>query len=237
MLHPEPIPGPDDAGSDAGPDARHRSTPERIFDAAIAEFARHGYQGATVRAICRRAGANTAAVNYHFGGKEQLYARVLEHIFRAPRQARAALRPDLEAAPAAERLHEFILNFFHEVYGCADAPQRRGELASIFIMEMAHPTPALEHIIDTYIQPDSRRLKDIVAGLLGPGASPELVRYGAGAVVAQVLHYCHIGPIIARLDPGAPPVAERVEALAALALQFSLGGLEALTCQNPNPNA
>jgi AcrR family transcriptional regulator len=229
MPHPAPRPAPG-----AGPAARRRSTAARLFDAAITEFARHGYQGATVRAICQRAGANTAAVNYHFGGKEQLYAQVLEHIFRAPRETRAALRPDLAAAPAAERLREFILNFFHEVYGCVDDRNQCGDLASIFIMEMAHPSPALARIIDTYILPDSRRLTDIVAELLGPGAAPNLVRYASGAVVAQVLHFCNIGPIIARLAPESLPVPGRLEALADLAFRFSLGGLESLARQHPN---
>lgn len=220
--------------------AARQTTPERLFEAAIAEFASHGYQGATVRGICQRAGANVAAVNYHFGGKEQLYARVLEHIFRTPREARAALRPDMEGAPPAERLREFINNFFHEVYDCVDDRSQCGELASIFIMEMAHPSPALGDIIDKYIQPDSQRLADIVAELLGPGAGPQLVRYATGAVVAQVLHFCNIGPIIARLAPESLPVPDQLDALAGLAAEFTLGGLERLARlgqpQPPNPH-
>jgi len=215
--------------------AARRATPERLFEAAIAEFARHGYQGATVRGICQRAGANVAAVNYHFGGKEQLYARVLEHIFRTPREARATLRPDLSGAPPVERLREFIHNFFHEVYDCVDDCSQCGDLASIFIMEMAHPSPALADIIDKYILPDSQRLAEIVAELLGPGATPQLVRYATGAVVAQVLHFCNIGPIIARLAPESLPVSGQLDALAELAFEFTLGGLERLG-QTPLPN-
>jgi AcrR family transcriptional regulator len=229
MPHPAPRPA-----SGAEPAARRRSTAARLFDAAITEFARHGYQGATVRAICQRAGANTAAVNYHFGGKEQLYAQVLEHIFRAPRETRAALRPDLAAAPAAERLREFILNFFHEVYGCVDDRNQCGDLASIFIMEMAHPSPALARIIDTYILPDSRRLTDIVAELLAP-ARP---RIWCATLRAPWWPRC----CTLQYRPDHRPAGARIPARSRAAggpgrpgLPPSLlGGLESLARQHPN---
>src|ERR1035437_2002318 len=49
----------------------------RLLDAAREVFSQHSFQGATVREICRRAEANVAAVNYHFGGKDGLLAEAL----------------------------------------------------------------------------------------------------------------------------------------------------------------
>ena len=43
------------------------------MEAAAREFAEKGYDDATVRDVCRRAKANVAAVNYHFGGKAALH--------------------------------------------------------------------------------------------------------------------------------------------------------------------
>ena len=57
---------------------RTRSTPDRLTAAARALFARHGYDGASVRAITRDAHANLGAVTYHFGTKQALYEAVLE---------------------------------------------------------------------------------------------------------------------------------------------------------------
>jgi len=53
-------------------------TREKILDAAEALFAEHGFEGASMRMITARAGVNLAAVNYHFGSKENL----LREIFR-----------------------------------------------------------------------------------------------------------------------------------------------------------
>lgn len=55
------------------------STPERIIAAAEALFANEGIDRVTLRQIARASGQrNVAAVQYHFGGKEALLARIVE---------------------------------------------------------------------------------------------------------------------------------------------------------------
>jgi AcrR family transcriptional regulator len=50
-------------------EAAEEKTRDKILDAAGEVFAEHGFEGATIRAITERAGANVAAVNYHFRDK------------------------------------------------------------------------------------------------------------------------------------------------------------------------
>jgi AcrR family transcriptional regulator len=54
------------------------STRAQLLDAARAEFAERGYEGATVRAIADRAGVDPAMVNHFFGGKEGLFTAALD---------------------------------------------------------------------------------------------------------------------------------------------------------------
>jgi len=54
------------------------ATRDSLLDAAEALFAEHGFTRASVRAITDAAGANVAAVNYHFGTKLDLIKAVLE---------------------------------------------------------------------------------------------------------------------------------------------------------------
>jgi AcrR family transcriptional regulator len=54
-----------------------RPTREKLMDAAEALFARKGYHGTSVRDITGRAGVDVSLINYHFGGKKQLFAAVL----------------------------------------------------------------------------------------------------------------------------------------------------------------
>jgi AcrR family transcriptional regulator len=53
-------------------------TRERILDAALAEFGEHGYAGARIGAIARRAGANQQLISYYLDGKEGLYRALIE---------------------------------------------------------------------------------------------------------------------------------------------------------------
>ena len=52
-------------------------TKDRLLQAAMAEFAEHGFRDTTVAAISEAAGANIAAINYHFGSREGLLALVM----------------------------------------------------------------------------------------------------------------------------------------------------------------
>jgi AcrR family transcriptional regulator len=53
-------------------------TRTRILDAAEELFMQHGFEGTSMRQLTAKAGANLAAVNYHFGSKDAL----IEAVFR-----------------------------------------------------------------------------------------------------------------------------------------------------------
>ena len=57
----------------------HFNTKERILHAAEDLFAQHGFAGTSLRQVTSRADVNIAAVNYHFGSKENLVLEVFKH--------------------------------------------------------------------------------------------------------------------------------------------------------------
>jgi TetR/AcrR family transcriptional regulator len=70
-----------------------RVSPDRILAAAALEFAAHGFAGARVDRIARRARVNKAMLYYHFKSKQRLYRVLLRQMFTlavAPLQAIAA---------------------------------------------------------------------------------------------------------------------------------------------------
>ena len=48
-------------------------TRQRLLDAGVRLFAEHGFKGVSVRDLSAAAEVNIAAINYHFGGKRELY--------------------------------------------------------------------------------------------------------------------------------------------------------------------
>ena len=99
------------------------ATRDKLLEAAGRAFAERGYAGATVRDICKEAGANVAAVNYYFKDKLALYTEVLNQMKRAAYvdQMRAAL--DQKASPE-EILRDVIKARLRGLHG-----QKRAGLA------------------------------------------------------------------------------------------------------------
>jgi AcrR family transcriptional regulator len=59
--------------------ARGDATRARILDAALLEFSRHGFAGARVDRIAHASQANKNLIYTNFGGKRELFTRVLEY--------------------------------------------------------------------------------------------------------------------------------------------------------------
>jgi TetR/AcrR family transcriptional regulator len=57
-----------------------RAAAERILDAAMREFAKHGFAGARVERIVSRANVSPRSLYYHFGSKRGLYDAVRERL-------------------------------------------------------------------------------------------------------------------------------------------------------------
>lgn len=55
-----------------------QDTRAALIEAAEDLFAQKGFEGASVKEICEKAGVNVSLVSYHFEGKEGLYRTVLE---------------------------------------------------------------------------------------------------------------------------------------------------------------
>lgn len=172
-------------------------TRERILAAAGAVFAEVGFRDATVREICARAGANVAAVNYHFGDKGRLYAETFE---RARCFSEAEYDRQIAASlgqPAEKRLELYIHAFVRKLLD-SGRPTWHAKLMS---REMIEPTGVLDEVVQNYVKPQFDMLCGIVSEILGEGASVDLVYMSAASVIGQCLHYHHSREVATRLCP------------------------------------
>ena len=88
-------------------------TRTRILDAAEELFMQHGFEGTSMRQLTAQAGANLAAVNYHFGSKDALIEAVFRRRLDPMNAARIADLERMEKEAAGKPLSpESIIRAF-----------------------------------------------------------------------------------------------------------------------------
>ena len=119
----------------APPPVRRRSsglkTRAEIVAAAERHFAERGFEAARLEDIASDVGIRRAAIFYHFGDKDELYAAVLDAVFDG---ARAALPA---SGSAAERLEASLV-------GWIDYVAQRPTVARLILREAASAKPGTE---------------------------------------------------------------------------------------------
>src|SRR5438067_1880535 len=135
-------------------------TRTRLLDAAGEVFAESGFQAATVREICARAGVNIALVNYHFGDKLELYTAVLRHSIGSARNKIIQSSLDSAASPE-EALRDLIRAMLQRI--CGAGP---GWHVRLMVHELARPTPAMACVIDEAMRPIYDRFRALIGAIL-----------------------------------------------------------------------
>ena len=205
------------AGETASP-----ATRSRLIAAAGEIFAAQGYQKSTVREICSRAGANIAAVNYHFGDKTELYLAVI-------RESIGAAIEDGRALAATSSPEDQLSALISAMLGKMSADARRpGWHFRIMAHEMVAPTAVFARVVDEVIGPQYQRLRRIIAKIIGASPDSERTRLAAHSVIGQVLFYAHGSPVIERLWRGFEMNERNTHRIAAHIASFSLCSLRAM---------
>lgn len=198
------------------------TTRQRIMEAASEVFAEHGFAHATVRDIVDRAGANIAAVNYHFGGKNELYAAVL-HKLMAERAMAHPYDADLphDATPR-QRLHTFVRAFLRRLM----LEEPGFPLGRMMTREMIEPTRALDELVRDIMAPSVGYLIQLAEQIVGRTLDPRERFHVVSSVVGQVVFHKHCRPVLDRLFPQQSRSSDEVDRLAEHIANFSYIGIE-----------
>jgi len=200
------------------------ATRQRVLEAAGEVFAARGYAKATIREICKLAGANLAAVNYHFHDKNALYEAVLDNGYKL---ALEKYPPDGRLAASAtpeQRLHAFVRSFFLRLFA-EGAPACHGRLMA---RELAEPTGVLDKKVEQHVRPLFKLLSEILREIAGAEMPEAALKRCARSVVAQILFYRHAQPVLQRLEPELKLTAQGIEPLAQHVTEFSVAALRSI---------
>jgi AcrR family transcriptional regulator len=200
-----------------------QETRQKLLVAAGEVFAEKGFWEATNADICEKAGVNTAAVNYHFRSKEELYVEAWKDSFEKSIQKHP---PDSRVAPDAsvqERLRGRILSFMRRI----SDPQTYE--VDIIHKEMACPTGLLTEAIETSVEPVRQDLESLIKEILGEGASEQQIRFCEMNISAlcfgPLLHIRHSKKMADMPRPKNSPAELDVEKFANHTTDFILNGI------------
>jgi AcrR family transcriptional regulator len=150
------------------PTAPKEDVRERLLDAAESLFGRQGFDRTSIRDLTAVAGCNVAAVNYHFGGKEQLYSemfrrqmgKVIEDCVTSIDAVMAGPSPSLEA---------LIRAWVTPPLKAVEAQEPRARMVRLLIREFLDQRIDLEHVAcdlkEFFINHASKALQRLVPGL------------------------------------------------------------------------
>ncbi|MGH7502154.1 MAG: TetR/AcrR family transcriptional regulator [Longimicrobiales bacterium] len=202
---------PDD-GSNAA------STRGALIRAGTRLFAERGFDGASVRAITREAGANLGAITYHFGTKEAFYDAVIEGVV-APFTKRVIAAAETGGSPLS-RIEAVVRAYFGHL---SEHPEIPRLLLQQVVASGLPPGVALVRL---------RAVLEAIAAIVEAGQAEGTIREGDArllglGVVSQSLHLAVMRRALKELAGIDFSDGEARERLVDHLVQFVRGGLSA----------
>ena len=203
------------------PESAH--TRERLLDASERLFAEKGFRAASVRDITRESSCNIAAVNYHFGGKSNLYREVFLRRLRSMRKLRLdAIETALSRAGKDATL-DFLVEAFATGFVAPLVEDNSGRLWLLLLaQELIDPQLPTETFHAEMVEPMERAMIDAL-GQVAPELSREDAQLCIHSLIGQLLHAVNIQRCLP--DGGRRNLPD----LVAHTVRFSVAGIRALS--------
>jgi TetR/AcrR family transcriptional regulator len=168
----------------------------RLLDAALDEFAAHGFAGTRVADIADRAGLSKQLISYYFGGKEGLYQGVI-----AEWQARERMRED-SISESVQPLADLVTAYLAETL----ADSRRTRL--LLWRALSGSVPELPPADDPGVGAAARMRRRHEGGEIAADLDPDVVLIVLMAAIAAPVTLGNRISRIMGLDPASPEFAE-----------------------------
>ncbi len=167
---------------------------QRLLLAALEKIGEKGYDNASVREIADAAGQNVAAIAYYFGGKEKLYAEVIDGIVAYLRggfnEVIGEARQFLESGkPDPEKATNFLKRILRTLLMEHIQGEQIGKIRNVMMREQAAPTCAFDTLYTQGLQPFHDLLTRILAVVSGEPPESPLAIIRAHTLLSQVIGF------------------------------------------------
>ncbi len=202
-----------------------RDTHERILAAAQQLFADKGFDATSVRDITTEADCNVASVNYHFGGKDNLYLETFRSMLTVLRDRRLELMDELMGREPSPTLEEFVETFAVIMIEPLVGDSRGRMFLNLVTREMIAPRLPDGVLVSEFFEPMMERASEALMRV-GPPMPPASARMCVMSLVGQLLHSLKAHHLLAEIGRSDVLPTEHSEQIAHF-VRFSVGGIRA----------
>ncbi len=206
---------------------KKKSTHDLLLECAGQLFAEHGYSGTSIKMIADASKQNIAAVNYHFGTKQNLFVCALKHVLSHIMQP-----VETETDDSKETLAVRLRIFIHDrcmflLSGKAPAWYGKLIVRAGFEVPFAENKKSIE-----FFKPDFEFLENLALRIKND-VDPVKARWWAYSVVGQIFFYVFGRDMIKIANPDTSFDIRNVNAISEHIYELSLEWL--LHEQPPKP--
>ena len=166
------------------------ATKLRLLQAGEQMFADVGYADTSVRDLTAEAGANLAAVNYHFGGKENLYIEVCRRALIELRERRIAAVSEAAGRPGAT-LEDVLEAFCRSFVEPFVESERGNRLMRLWEREMIQSLLPPDTLHNEMLVPMLQLMRQVL-GRFCPGTSERQTVLWMHSMVGILIHSLHL---------------------------------------------
>ena len=194
----------------------------RLLQVGTEVFARDGYAKTRTQEICHEVGANPAAVNYYFDGKDGFYLAVWEYAFQQAVSEAEGLA--ISSNEDREWLYQYVYASVLAVFNVGP----RSNLRLLMQHELKVPSHLAEVVMDMHVAPRLLEMNRRLKRILGPKVSDFQVTCCATAIHSQCTASNLSRYFYGRLFGTREPSPEEVDHFAREMCAFIIGGVRAI---------
>lgn len=183
----------------------------QIANAALHEFSTHGYEGAKISSIAKRAGVVTPAVHYHYKTKLDLWKAAVDYSFKEYDLLANSIQNDLKDLDPISVLKVIIRRYITIAF---NSPER----IRIMLLESIRNNERSQWLIEKHILPSHQTLKPyfeqlVSENVIKPYSGLTIISILGGAVISTLTNVNTVGELYDFDDVNETLITENSDAI------------------------
>ena len=141
---------------------RDENSKNRILESATTLFAQKGFDGTSIREICKKANVNLCMISYYWGGKRELYEGIIENLIEQQTEyARTFM--DLDKSPSEyskSECVELLITILERAVDFLYSNKISNDLIMFLLKEQQNPERKINSPVFSYIRELLARIFD-----------------------------------------------------------------------------